>query len=220
VICGGSPTAIVVSPREDVVPVGTERDLTATYLFPGGVQADGTRQVTWSTDQPSIVQIQVANGPVGKAIGAAQGSALVEAFDPVRNLSSNDPGGRNGMIHVPGAASSLSIFPTVSGTGLGGAPGSALRLTAQVNFADGSVRAVSKLVAWSTSNPAVVALADGSTCAPAGTFELGSPGTATVSAIYPKAGGPGSVSTSVEIHVGPVGSASRAFLDVPPNLLD
>jgi hypothetical protein len=220
VICGGSPIAIVVSPRKDVVPVGTERDLVATYVFPGGVQADGTRQVTWSTDQPSIVQIQVANGPVGKAVGAAQGSALIEAFDPLRNLSSNDAGGRNGMIHVPGAPASLSIFPTVQGTSLGGDPGTALRLTAQVNFADGSTRAVSKLVTWSSSDPAVVALADGSTCAPVGTFELVSPGTATVSAIYPKAGGPGSVSISVQIHVGPVGSASNAFLDAPRDLLD
>jgi hypothetical protein len=222
VICGGSPTAIVVSPRKDVVPVGTERDLVATYVFPGGIQADGTRQVTWSTDQPSIVQIQVANGPVGKAVGAAPGpgSALIEAFDPLRNLSSNDPGGRNGKIHVPGAPASLSIFPTVQGTTLGGDPGTALRLTAQVNFADGSTRAVSKLVAWSSSAPAVVALSDGSTCAPVGTFELLSPGTATVSAIYPAAGGPGSVSTSVQIHVGPVGSASNAFLDAPRDLLD
>jgi hypothetical protein len=194
--------------------------LVATYLFPGGVQADGTRQVTWSTDQPAIVQIQLANGPVGKAIGASQGTALITALDPVRNLSSDDPGGRSGTIHVPGAPTSISIFTATGGTSLGGPPGAALHLAAQVNFADGSTRPMTKVVTWSSSDPTVVALANGSTCAPAGTFELISPGTATVSAIYPRAGGTGSVSTSVQIHVGPSGSVSRAFISAPLNLLD
>ena len=103
-----------------------------------------------------------------------------------------------------------------------GVEGGTLRLTAQVGFEDGLTRAMSKLVDWSSSDPDVVAIGSPATCDPVGLVRLLAPGTATISATYPKGGGPGSLTTEVEIRVDPVpvGSASRAFLDAPATLLD
>lgn len=215
VVCGGELVAILVTPIRYVLPVGERRDLEATYVFADGSVADGSSHVVWSSNDPGIAEITVASGKdEGEARAVAPGQAIVSAFDPVRNVSSTDPGGRDGILEVPGALTSLTITPPGNGQTLFVEPGGSRKLTARAFFDNGLGRAVNKLVSWSSSDESVVAFGDASTCAPVGTVEFVGVGTATITATYPKGGGPGAVSASVQIVVGVPGSPSGAFLDM------
>jgi len=95
---------------------------------------------------------------------------------------------------------------------LAGLSGSILKLKARAVFDNGFTRNVNGLAAWSSSAPGTVAVSDGSDFEVAGTAHLLQPGTAVVSVTYPKAGGPGSLTASVEVSVLDGGSASGAFV--------
>jgi hypothetical protein len=219
VICGGTLVKILVSPVSWVLPVGLRRDLEATYVFADGQRADGSSQVVWSSSDPSVAKITVASGKdEGETKALAKGQAIITAFDPVRNVSSNDPGGQNGVIDVPGDL----LFLAFNDVGIGGTltvpPSSTRKLIVRAHFEDGLSRAVNQLLAWSSSDENVVSFPSGN-CDPVGTTDFLLAGTATVSVTYPKTGGPGSTTATLDVTVEEPGSPSRAFLQWVQNLL-
>jgi hypothetical protein len=228
IVCGGQLLSIRVSPEQWTVAVGEKRELRALYVFAGGITADGTRNVVWSTSNPSVIAIGT-DGDAGAGQGLAPGAATVTAFDPARNVSSNDPGGKNGTLIVPSSLLALSLQPGGSGS-LTGLVGTAVKFNSNASYDAGPSRAVNKLSTWSTTDPAVVGLDDGSPCYVAGTAHLLSEGTSTVSATYPSSGGaftPLTASVVVTVVTAaptptptPPGSASRAFLEPTDGLLD
>jgi hypothetical protein len=230
IVCGGELLAIRVSPERWTVAVGEQRELRALYVFAGGITVDGTRNVTWSTNAPSVIAIG-SDGDAGSGQGLAPGEATVTAFDAARNRSSNDTGGKDGTLVVPSALASLVLSPGAGGS-LTGLVGSTVKFNANASYSAGPSRAVNKLSTWSTSDPDVVGLDDGSPCYAAGTARLLAEGTSTVSATYPSSGGPFTpLTSSVVVTVvtpappptptpTPPGSASRAFLDPPAGLLE
>jgi hypothetical protein len=239
IVCGGQLLAIRVSPERWTVAVGEERELRALYVFAGGITVDGTRNVVWSTSDPSIIAIG-RDGDAGSGQGLAPGEATVSAFDPARNVSSSDAGGKDGTLVVPSSLLALSLQPGggsslqpggASGA-LTGLVGTTVKFNASATYSAGPSRAVNKLSTWSTSDPAVVGLDDGSPCYVAGTATLLAEGTSTVSATYPSSGGAFTPQTAAVVVTvvtpapppsptpTPPGSASRAFLDRSATLLD
>lgn len=225
VVCGGTLAAIRVSPERWTVAIGEKRELRALYVFADGATADGTRNVTWSASDPAIVAIGT-DGDAGAGQGLAPGSATITAFDPLRNVSSNDAGGKNGILDVASSLGSFVLQPGGASGTLSGLVGSTVNFRANASYDRGLGRTVNKLSSWSTSNPDTVGLDDGSPCYAAGTARLLAPGTSTVSATYPSSGGPLTPQTSsVVVTVLPQptptpGSASRAFLEPSTGLLD
>lgn len=220
IVCGGDVVAIRVSPLRFVVPVGEERELRAFYEFADGTLADGTRNVTWTSSDESVIAIGT-DGDAGAGIALAPGSAEVVAFDPARNLSSSDPGGANGILDVPGPLESLLLSPSPGAGGrLIGLVGSTIRLRTTAVYAGGLSRQVDKLATWTTSDADVVGLHDGSKCYVAGTARLLGVGVATVAATYDSLGtDQQTASVDIEVRTS-TGSASRAFVAAPASLLD
>jgi len=138
VVCGGDVVAIRVSPRRFIIPLGTSRQIRAIYTFADGTTAEGTRQVTWTATDPGVIGI-VADGPSGgmvTALGAGQSTII--ALDVPRSLSSDRPGGVNGLLIVPHALSALTIVPMpFPGEAIAGLSGSILRLKARAVFDNG-----------------------------------------------------------------------------------
>jgi hypothetical protein len=201
-------------------------------VFSDGTTADGTRNVTWSTSDPAIIAIGT-DGDAGSGQGLAPGAATVTAFDPLRNVSSSDAGGKDALLEVASSLTSFVLQPGGSIGTLTGLVGSTVNFRANASYDRGLARVVNKLSTWSTSDAAVVGLNDGRPCYAAGTARLLAPGTSTVSATYPSSGGAFSPLTSaVVVTVLPPtppptptptptpGSASRAFLDPATGLLD
>jgi len=94
-----------------------------------------------------------------------------------------------------------------------GEPGTSVRLEARAFFEGGLFRAVKKLAAWSSSDPSVASIPDGSSCPKTGQIDLLAEGVATISVTYPKEGGPDAITEQVDIIVEfPGSSASQAFL--------
>jgi len=213
VVCGGDVVAIRVSPRRFIMPLGTSRQMRAIYTFADGTAAEGTRQVTWSATDPGVIGI-VADGATGGTVTAlAAGQSAIIALDVPRSLGSDRPGGVNGVLVVPHALTALTIVPMPApGEGLAGLSGSILKLKARAVFDNGFTRNVNGLAAWSSSVPGTVMVSDGSDFEVAGTAHLLQPGRAVVSATYPKVGGPGSLTASVEVSVFDLGSTSGAFV--------
>lgn len=231
IVCGGELLAIRVSPERWTVAVGEKRELRALYVFAGGITVDGTRNVTWTTNAPAILAIG-SDGDAGSGQGLAPGEATVTASDAARSLSSNDAGGKNGTLTVASALASFALQPGAGGS-LTGLVGSTVKFSANASYNAGPSRTVNKLSAWSTSDPDVVGLDDGSPCYAAGTARLLAEGTSTVSATYPSSAGAFTpLTASVVVTVvtpapptptptpTPPGSASRAFLDPPAGLLE
>ena len=220
IVCGGDVVAIRVSPLRFVVPVGEERELRAFYEFADGTIADGTRNVTWTSSDESVLAIGT-DGDAGAGIALAPGSAEVDAFDPVRNLSSSDPGGTSGVLDVPGPLETLLLSPSPGAGGrLIGLVGSTIRLRTSAVYAGGLSRQVDKLARWTTSDADVVALDDGSKCYVPGTARLLGVGLATVAATYDSIGtDQRTASVDIEVRTS-TGSASRAFVALPTSLLN
>lgn len=215
VVCGGDVVAIEVSPQSFVVPVGEKRGLEATFVFADGSRADATRSVVFSSSDPSVFEVfQPTGRDEGEGRALTTGEATIVATDPVRGIRSEDPGGRSGTIHVPGALVELTVDTIPSGGfPVAGEPGTSVRLNAVAHFENGLARAVKKLAAWSSSDEDVAAIPTGFTCPKTGQIDLLAEGEATISITYPKEGGPGSVTRDVPIVVDfPGSSASRAFL--------
>src|SRR5262249_12264914 len=152
----------------------------------------------------------------GVVTALTAGQSTIIAVDLPRTLSSDRPGGGNGVLVVPHALTGLTIVPMPApGEALAGLSGSILKLRARAVFDNRVIRNVNGLAVWSSSAPETVMVSDGDGFEVPGTTHLLEPGTAVVSATYPRAGGPGSLTASVEISVFDAGSPSGAFVVVP-----
>src|SRR5262249_57585107 len=125
---------------------------------------------------PGVIDI-VAEGPSGGMVTAlGAGRSTIIALDVPRSLSSDRPGGVNGLLVVPHALSALTIVPMpLPGEVIAGLSGSILRLKARAVFDNGFTRNVNGLATWSSSAPGTVMVSDGSDFEAAGTAHLPPP---------------------------------------------
>jgi len=199
--CGATIVGITISPARNLLPLGTSRQMHAFLMPASGAPAEATREVIWSSRNPSTVSI-IPDGPRrGLATADQPGRATIVATDPTRGLSSDQSGG-NGELLVPGPPQSVTIFPRpATGGTLTGSAGTTLQFKARVAFQGGVTQGVNALVTWSSSDATIVTVSNGDDGHPAGLAQLLRRGTVTISIVYPKSGTGPQLTNSVPLTV-------------------
>lgn len=134
--------SIAVTPANPSIPVGTTQAFTATATYSDTTQRDVTTQVTWTSSNPTIAEIDDAGVAVGLQAGGPVtiGASLGGVTDST-NLT----------VTSPVTVVSITVAPDPATVMVNNAQG----FTATVTFSDASTLDVTPQATWTTSNPAV-----------------------------------------------------------------
>jgi N-acetylneuraminic acid mutarotase len=135
-------TSIAISPATVAIVKSDTTTLEATGTYSDGATADITRSVSWTSTAPAIASIDSATGVV---TGVAAGTTTV--FAALNGLTSSAAN-----IQIS-AASLVSISVTPAYASL--ASDGSFTFTATGTYSDGTTSDISRLVTWSSDNPAV-----------------------------------------------------------------
>ncbi|RAN76292.1 hypothetical protein B5P43_23480 [Bacillus sp. SRB_336] len=156
-------TAITVRSSSTALHAGTQDQLSAQGDYSDGSTHSLTAMATWTSSNPSAVQVSAG----GKALATGPGTAIITAtFAAVKG------GLTLTVTGAPPSATGLTATPATVYL----QPGKTAVLTAQLTYGDGST-GPAKAVAW-TSSDTLVATIDS-----AGIVTATGPGTATITAI-------------------------------------
>jgi hypothetical protein len=185
--CAGEVVGIRVAPASNILLPGRTKQMKAFRIFGSGNEVDATKEMVWSSSEPKVVSIVAQGSKAGLATALQPGKSTIIADDPVSGLSSDDRGGTDGVLGVPGVAQSVTIFPRPPlGANLAGKVGTPLQMKARVQYQGGLTQGVNALVTWSSSNPAIAVVSNGDDGNPAGFTRFMKAGTVTISIVYPK----------------------------------
>ena len=190
----GALTSIAITPANPTIPLGTTIQLGATGTFSDGSTADITTTVTWSSDQPTVASVGNAIGNQGLTTGLVLGSANIMATQA--GISATNP-----VTVAAPVLMSIGVSPS-SPT----APsGTSLQMSASGVYSDGSVRDITAMAAWSTSDPGIAIIGAGGLASPLAT------GTVVITASIGAISGSGNLTVT---DAGLVASAFRAELNL------
>jgi trimeric autotransporter adhesin len=194
--------AITVEPPLASVPRGYRRQFTAIGRFSDATTQDLTREVIWSTTDPSFAGMDDQPGTSGRALGLATGSTTVRA----RHAASGINGGST--LNVTQAVLALlAITP--------GAPSAALgyeaQCTATGTFSDGSTQDLTAAVQWSSADVDIATVDNGTS---SGLIRTVAVGNASISATEPLTG----VTAAATMDVTPAVLVSLAVTPWTPAL--
>jgi Big-like domain-containing protein len=164
-------TGLSVAPNPLVLSQFEMGQLRATARFSDGTMSDVTGSVTWSSGQPMIASVSSPPSPAGIVTGLSPGTATVTASF----------GGFMASATVVVSAAEL-VALRIEPPMVNAPPGITVLLHAIGTFSDGSMRDVTALVSWTSSDPSVADVSNftGSE----GTLFCQMNGTATITAMF------------------------------------
>jgi hypothetical protein len=180
-------TSIAVTPTGRTIPAGTKLGYTATGTFSDSTNQVITRDVTWASDSVSVATIGNSGIATAVAPGNANISATLNSVTGSTSLSVNSV-----------TLTAISVTPTTAAL----APASTMFYGATGTYSDGSTRAITNAVQWSSSATNVATITN------SGQATGQSVGTATITALQGSVNGTAglvvepSVLTSVQITPG------------------
>lgn len=198
-VTGATIVSISVSPATATVPVGEKVPYSAQAIFDDGSSIDVTGQATWTSDAPSIANVQTAGmggggGGKGLATAIAAGSAHITAT--YMGLS-----GSATLTVTNATVTQVVISPPSPSIG----PGLKVKLFAEAILSDGSSLDVTGQSTWTSSPSSVAAVSDAG--GSKGLVSGIAPGDAVVTATFQGIGG------STTVHVS---SATLVSIQVTP----
>jgi uncharacterized protein YjdB len=141
--------SIQVTPASPSLAKGAILQLTATGVYSDNSTRDLTRQVTWSTSDPSVASVSNAAGTNGLASARAVGPASVSAaLDGVT--------GSTGFTVTEAVLVSIQVTPTNPGL----AKGNTRQFNATGIYSDHSTQDLTRQVTWSTSDTSVASVSN------------------------------------------------------------
>jgi hypothetical protein len=144
------PQAIVITPANPYMAVGTAHQLTATAQFPSTTTTqDVTSFVTWTTSSAGVATVGDTAGLKGHLISVASGTANITASiatGPTSTISGTT------MLTV---TSTPLVTITVAPPNPSIAPGAPQQFNATGAFQDSSTQDLTQSVTWSSSNTGV-----------------------------------------------------------------
>ncbi|MEI6894703.1 MAG: Ig-like domain-containing protein [Colwellia sp.] len=157
-------TSIQISPANVAVPLGTDDYFTAIAYFSNGDSNDITDQVTWQSDNSTVVSIVTSGDDGGFAQALSLGSASISAT--FSGILSNQT-----QVEVTAAVlESILISPVLSSV----VNGVDVQYTGIAIYSDGSFKNVPADVVWTSSDTDVATIAkSGITTARASTHSAG-----------------------------------------------
>ncbi len=143
-------TSIVVDPSDARVAVGARVRFRATALFNDGSRQDVSAQVTWTSSAPVVAALSTAADSAGTATGARAGVTTISAtlFGMTGSAT---------LVVTTATLSSIEVAPPSPRI----AVGVTQTFTATGVYSDGSTADVTAQAAWSSSDPATLAIAAG-----------------------------------------------------------
>lgn len=186
---GSSVLSITVSPNPATLFAGVTGAFTAAVQLSSG-QTSSTYPVQWTSSNTAVATI---NPTTGMLTGIAPGTAVIQA-------SANGVAG-SANLTVSAGPSRIQVFPANVSVPLGNP---LQNFTAYGVFPDGSVRDLTTMASWSSSNPAAVVSSG------LGSAHTAGIGTANMQASL------GPVTGSATVNVTPVPSAATLML-LPQN---
>ena len=133
--------AIVITPANAMLPTGFGQQYTASGQFSDGVFRDVTTQVSWSTINPAVANIDNSTGRKGFVTAVSPGSTSV-----VANLNGVSATTAVSVANI--ALTSIDVTPKDQAF----SAGESLQFTAIGTFADDSSLDLTRQVIWSSSN--------------------------------------------------------------------
>lgn len=139
--------SLALTPKQPTIATGSLALFTAEGTFSDSSMQNLSSLSTWSSDNPSVATV-AAVGSLGVANGVGAGTANITATFSYAGASAT----QSTLLTVSGAALvSLSLTPNTNAM----APGSAILLSANGAFTDGTVQRLNSLCTWSSSNQSV-----------------------------------------------------------------
>ncbi|MCG9729879.1 Ig-like domain-containing protein [Shewanella sp. Isolate13] len=138
---------LIVTPSQGIFPVGTKGSYVATAYFSDGQVKDVSRDALWSASQPDVVDITAQGQNAGDATAIAVGSSSITAT--YQELSAD------AQLEVTDAVlTSLQISPLNTQV----PAGTQVQYHAHASFSDGSVKDVTSLGYWQSSEPQIASV--------------------------------------------------------------
>jgi uncharacterized protein YjdB len=156
-VTGPAVDSIAVSAARTVIPLGETEQLTAQ----GNTGEDITNSATWTSQDPAIASVDSRGLVTAHAVGA---TTILAGRDGAM--------GSLAIMVDDGELTSISVTPSTHALPLG----LSLPLVASGTFADGTIRDVTAMAAWSTSDAAIA------TVSAAGVVQSLAVGSATITA--------------------------------------
>src|SRR5262245_10964878 len=141
---------IDVTPIQATIAIGEQQQFTATAEYANGAKRDVTKEVIWISTSPKDVSIDQK----GLATAHRARGVQVRAKDPNSDVRSW------AMVEVPGDQSQVLLRIRISPEEATIESGKTLQFHATGGYADRSTKDLTKFVAWSSSDPAVVSIDD------------------------------------------------------------
>jgi hypothetical protein len=147
-VTSATVTQIQVTPTNPLIPLSLTQPFQATAIYSDFTAQNVTAMSVWTSSNPMVAQVSNAGGSRGQATGLAMGSTTITAtFMGVMGSS---------VLTVGAAIQQLVVTPAMVSTPVG------VRFTFQATatLADGTVRDVTALSTWVSSDDTVVAISN------------------------------------------------------------
>jgi len=189
--------SIAVSAGHSSLPLGGTEQLIATGTYTDGTTKDITSAAAWASSSPTVIAISNAGAITTKSVGAAVVSASASGVTGTANL----------------AVSSATLVSIAVSAGHSSLPlGGTEQLIATGTYTDGTTKDISSSATWTSSSPAVIAIANG------GAITTKSVGAAVVSASASGITGTANLAVSSAALVSISVSATRATVPLGETL--
>jgi hypothetical protein len=178
-----TPQALAVTPGAEQIPLGLSQQLTATVTYTDGSAEDVTPRVTWSSSDPTVIQLSTTPGAEGSASALRAGSTVVTAtFGALVEKTPFTVG--------PAVLQEVSVGPSNVTLALH----TQVQFTATGLYTDGTKQDLTAQASWTCSNTAVATVSD--TEASRGSTEAVAAGLAIINATYGSHTGSGALTVS------------------------
>ena len=138
--------SLAITPNVSSLPVGENKQLTATGVWSDGSSQDVSQSATWSSSVGTLVGVSGSGAVTAKAVGTAMISA---GFGSLSNTA---------MVTVtPAVAVSLAIVPGKATM----ATGASRQFQAIATLSDGTTQNMTALVAWASTLPKIATVSSG-----------------------------------------------------------
>ncbi len=147
----GTPQRFIVQPAIRSIQKDATANFTAIAEFRNGAQQNYTQKVTWKSSNDGVADVSNEDGTRGRATGHRLGTVTISVRDPVSGKVSAKAD--SATLTVLGALEGLELTPSQAALHVG----DFAALTATAHFAGGTTQNYTQKVAYTSSNPAVVA---------------------------------------------------------------
>lgn len=168
--------SLATAPSSTSIVLGTAQQFTSTGTFTDGTTQDITSSATWTSSNPTVAVISNATGSRGIATSQAVGTATISSS--LSGITSNNAT----LTITPAELVSIDVTPHTASVAI--LQNATVQFTALGTYTDGTVKDLTKLATWASSDTNVVTMSVVAGFEGVAIPSLINVGTAQITAIY------------------------------------